>query len=187
MVFRLEDRRGFLTSLAAGASVAAVAVIPKSIAAPLDDSALLKLEEMIFEEREGAMAYDDEIIRLSKIWINESKRLAHEVDLGHSTLTPQERWDLVTAMPECKEHDRLVKLQDPFYDRMNAYMEKMFAMPAHTAEGRCAKVTVLLVCIMGSDWSRVDAETDYPELTARNLLIEFIGGEPGEMLRDQFA
>jgi hypothetical protein len=25
------------------------------------------------------------------------------------------------------------------------------------------------------------------ERTARNLLIEFIGGEPGEMLRGQFA
>jgi hypothetical protein len=26
-----------------------------------------------------------------------------------------------------------------------------------------------------------------PRLTARKLMIEFIGGEPGEMLRDQFA
>jgi hypothetical protein len=39
---------------------------------------------------------------------------------------------------------------------------------------------------MGDDWRRIDKETDYPELMARKLLIEFIGGAPGEMLRDQF-
>jgi hypothetical protein len=40
---------------------------------------------------------------------------------------------------------------------------------------------------MGSEWKGVDAETDYAELEARNLLIEFVGGEPGQMLRGQFA
>jgi hypothetical protein len=109
------------------------------------------------------------------------------VDEGRRTLTPAERWDLVRAMPESKEHDRLVELQDPFYDRMNAYMEQMFATPARTAEGRRAKAVVLLRCVMGSDWCHVDAETDHPQLTARKLLIEFIGGEPGEQLRGQFA
>jgi hypothetical protein len=39
---------------------------------------------------------------------------------------------------------------------------------------------------MGDDWRRIDKETDYPELMARKLLIEFIGGAPGEMLHDQF-
>jgi hypothetical protein len=70
---------------------------------------------------------------------------------------------------------------------MDDLIKQMFAMPAHTAEGRRAKVTVLLGVILGDDWNRVDEETDYPELMARKLLIEFIGGEPGEMLRDQFA
>jgi hypothetical protein len=32
-----------------------------------------------------------------------------------------------------------------------------------------------------------DKETEYPELMARNLLVEFIGGEAGESLRGQFA
>jgi len=70
---------------------------------------------------------------------------------------------------------------------MEALIEQMFAMPAHTAEGRRAKATVLLGCVLGDDWQRIDEEMDYPELMARRLLIEFIGGEPGEMLRDQFA
>ncbi len=37
------------------------------------------------------------------------------------------------------------------------------------------------------EWSQVEGETEYPERMARNLLIEFIGGEPGDRLRDQFA
>lgn len=73
---------------------------------------------------------------------------------------------MVTDMPECREHNRLCRLQDPFYVRMDALVKQMFATPAHTAEGRRAKVTVLLGCIMGDDWRGVDEETDYPELMA---------------------
>jgi hypothetical protein len=90
-------------------------------------------------------------------------------------------------MLESIEHSRLCKLQDPFYRRMDALVNEMFATPARTPEGRRAKAEVLLGCIMGDDWRHIDKETDYPELMARKLLIEFIGGEPGEMLRDQFA
>lgn len=79
-----------------------------------------------------------------------------------------------------------MKLQDPFYERMDALVKQMFAMPAHTAEGRRAKATVLLGCVLGDDWRRVDGETEYPERMARTMLIDFVGGEPGEMLRDQF-
>ena len=161
----------------------------RTIASPLDDSALLALEEQIFEQYWAATAYDDEIIRLSEIWTAESKRLyAASFDAeGNSSLTPQQRWDIVTALPESIEHNRLCRLQDPFYARMDALIKQMFATPAHTAEGRRAKATVLLGCVMGDEWRRVDAETDYPELMVRNLLIEFVGGEPGAQLRDQFV
>jgi hypothetical protein len=94
---------------------------------------------------------------------------------------------MVTDLPACIEHNRLSNLQAPFYQRMEALIEQMFATPAHTAEGRRAKVSVLLGCILGNEWRGVDETTEWPELMARNLLIEFIGGEPGEMLRDQFA
>jgi hypothetical protein len=63
----------------------------------------------------------------------------------------------------------------------------MFATPAHTAEGRHAKVSLLLGCVMRDDWRDVDERTEYREFMARSLLIEFIGGEPGEAMRDQFA
>jgi hypothetical protein len=188
-----HSRRRFVSQAASvavgGAAVAAVVGIPTSKAAalPLDDSALVKLEEQIFEEYEAAHAYDDEIIRLGDIWRGELYRLYEEANDGRSILTVKERWELVCAMPESKEHNRLVRLQDLPFGRMNDLIGQMFAIPAHTAEGRRAKVAVLLTCIMGSEWTGVDAETDYAELEARNLLIEFVGGEPGQMLRGQFA
>jgi hypothetical protein len=46
---------------------------------------------------------------------------------------------------------------------------------------------VLISCVMGADWRRVDEETDYDIRMARNLLLDFVGGEPGEELRGQFA
>jgi hypothetical protein len=112
--------------------------------------------------------------------------VAREVQAG-SYLTPEKRWEIATDIPECREHTRLCRLQDPFLARMDALIKQMFAMPAHTAEGRRAKATVLLGCILGTEWRRKDDETDYPEQMARTLLIDFVGGEPGEMLRDQFA
>jgi hypothetical protein len=154
--------------------------VHKACAASQDDSALVKLEEQIFKQYEGATAFDDEIIRLSEIWTTESNRLYYASLEGNCPLS------LVTEMPASVEHDRLCKLQRPFYERMDALVKEMFAIPAHTPEGRRAKAEVLLGCIMGDDWRHVDKETDYPELMARKLLIEFIGGEPGESLRDQF-
>jgi len=152
---------------------------------------LIKLEEQIFEQYERATAYDDEILRLSEIWTAEGRRLyeeslAREVETG-TYLTADERWKQAMEIPECREHSRLSKLQEPFFAKMDALIKEMFATPAHTAEGRRAKATVLLGCILGDDWRHTDDETEYPELMARNLLIEFVGGEPGEMLRDQFA
>jgi hypothetical protein len=187
-----SSRRRFLTVAAAASAVSATALAAAAMpvqqtCAFADDSALVKLEELIFEQREGGAQYDGEIIRLQKIWTAEAKRLAVEVDAGRSTLTEDERWALALAMPEAKEYDRLATLQKPFHDREDAYTEQMFATPAHTPEGRRAKVNILLSCIMSGDWTRIDAETDYPEMTARKLLIEFIGGDPGEILRSQFA
>jgi len=70
---------------------------------------------------------------------------------------------------------------------MDALIRQMFAIQAHTADGRRAKATVLLTCITGSEWTKTDKDADYDIEMARKLLIEFIGGEPGEMLRSQLA
>jgi hypothetical protein len=185
----VPTRRRFLSTaagLAAAASAAVAVVATKAaVAMPQDDSELVRLEEQIFEQYEGAAQYDDEILRLSAIWTPESIRRLESMDGGN--LSQKERWKLATDFPECEAHNRLCKRQDPFYRRMDALIKQMFAMPAHTAEGRRAKVSVLLGCIMTDDWRGPDKETDYEIEMTRKLLIEFIGGEPGKMLRDQFG
>jgi hypothetical protein len=158
---------------------------------PANDAALLELELQIFEQREAGGQYDDEIIRLSEIWTAESNRLykealAREAQTG-TYLTPQERWKLVTDSPACIEHNRLCELQEPFHRQMEALIAQMWAIPAHTSEGRRAKAAVLISCVMASDWQQVDEMTDRPERLARALLLEFVGGEPGESLRDQLS
>lgn len=194
-------RRSFLSTaagVAAGSTVLALAAISpaSAIAAQASalghpDAPLLELEEKIFEQHDLSAAYDDEIMRLAKIWNAESHRryqeaLAAEKRTGIH-LSWQERWKLYTDIPECIEHDRLCQLQEPFDLKMDALIKQMFATPAHTAEGRRAKAAVLISCIMGDDWRYADEQTEYPERMARALLLEFVGGEPGASLRDQFA
>jgi hypothetical protein len=66
-----------------------------------------------------------------------------------SVVTPKERSDAVRALPACIDHNRLCKLQDPFYARM--LIQQMFVIPARTAEGGRAEATVLLDCILGDE------------------------------------
>ena len=66
---------------------------------------------------------------------------------------------------------------------MDTIVKQMWAMPARTPEGRRSKVLVALNLLPG-DWRHVDENTDYGIRETRQLLIEFIGGEPGEQMRD---
>jgi hypothetical protein len=88
------------------------------------DATLLELEGKIFKQYELAAAYDDEIMRLSKIWTDKSHRLYKEALAAETQrgiyLSPEERWKLVTDIPECIEHNRLCNLQEPFTVKMDA-------------------------------------------------------------------
>jgi hypothetical protein len=183
-----KRRRDFL-ALTAAACTAVMAARPALASLP-DDSALLALEEQIFEQYELGAAYHDEIYRLGNIWQAESTRLyeealSREVHAG-TYLTPKERWDIVTNIPECIEHNRLCKLQDVHYAKMDDLVREMWSIPALTPEGRRAKVLVALR-LLPDRWRAVDEEADYGICETRQLLIEFIGGEPGEQMREQFA
>ena len=68
---------------------------------------------------------------------------------------------------------------------MEDLVKQMWAIPAQTPEGRRAKVLVALNLLPGG-WRARDEETDYGIRETRQLLIEFVGGEPGEQMRDQF-
>jgi hypothetical protein len=172
-----------MNSLVALPIVAAMPVAAPAMTA--DDSMLLKLEEQIFEQYEAAHAHDDEIYRVFEIWTGESKRLCDEatreiIEGRTPSLTSEQRWDLVKAMPESKEPTRLVGLGEPFFEKMDALIKQMFALPAHTAGGRRAKVAVLISCVMHPEWTESDEDADYDVRMGRRLLIEFIGGEPGQ-------
>jgi hypothetical protein len=172
------------------AGTAVPSVASKAAALPADDSALLKLEEQIFEQYELATTHHDEIFRLSATWQAESERLynealSREVQAG-TYLTPQERWDIVTKIPECVEHNRLCKLQDIHFGKIEDLVKQMWAIPAQTPEGRRAKVLVALR-MLPDRWRVVDEEADYGIRETRQLLIEFVGGEAGAQLREQFA
>src|SRR6266700_1003340 len=120
-------RRSIMNSLVALPIVTALPVAAPAMTATSEDRELLKLEEQIFEQYEAAGQYDEEIRRLHDIWLAEGNRLYDEVRAGRSTLTSQERWDLVSAMPESIESGRLVDLQDVHVTKMDALLTEMFA------------------------------------------------------------
>jgi hypothetical protein len=176
-------RRILINTMVAGAAVVAVPAIAQ--AAPDSTAKLLDLEEQIFAAHEAATAHDTEIERLNDIF---------HADDQYSDLTAKERWALVTAMPETKEHDRLVRLAQPHHDRVDELIKRMWSIPATTPEGRQAKFLVLLNFVLAGHWSVQDGDwregdwaADWHIRMTRYLLIEFIGGEPAKLLRDQFA
>jgi hypothetical protein len=123
---------------------------------------------------------------LQEIWTEETLRLYAAAERGESTLSSAEQSAIVRAMPECIEHTRLCNLQHPLDEEAGRLAKRMWEIPATTPEGRRAKFFVLLACFMPTEWSvadDVDCDIEY----ARNLMIEMIGGEPAEQLRDQFA
>jgi hypothetical protein len=116
------------------------------------DSRLLEIENEIFELREEIGKFDPEILRLQEIWSAEMIRLCNESSTGECTLNKEERSAAVAAMPEAIEHTRLVKLQRPFQERADELVDQMWSTPARTAEGRQAKLLVLLGYVMADDW-----------------------------------
>jgi hypothetical protein len=66
---------------------------------------------------------------------------------------------------------------------------KMWALPAQTPEGKRSKLLVLVGFILGEEWRHQDEheKTSYEIMRARSLMIELVGGEPAQQLRDQFA
>jgi hypothetical protein len=164
------------------------AAAQQKAAAGDDDAQLLELEEKIFDLIHAIDDFDPEISRLLEIWINESERLYNEARFGNSTLSKGERSAIINAMPECIEHTRLCNLQQPLSEEDERLVKQMWSIPAKTPEGRRAKFFVLLAFFMPGEWSEAsDVDADCDIEYARGLMIEMIGGEPAEQLRDQFA
>lgn len=181
-------RRALLAGLVAAAPAAAIASLPSVTAlaaSPDDDSALLRLEEQIFEAWWAANEHNDEIQRLDAVRRAEYDRRLEEEKAKCQYLSAVARWDAVNSTPDGRELDRLVILSDQHYERMAGLIDKMWAIPAKTELGRSAKVSVLLSCIL--DWRKPDEEMDWRKLMARRLLVDFVGGEEAESFREIYA
>jgi hypothetical protein len=151
------------------------------------DARLLEIKKEIFELKEEIGKFKPELLRLQEIWSDEMCRL-HEANLtGECKLNKAERSAAVAAMPEAIEHARLAKLQRPLLERADELADQMWSIPAQTSEGKRAKLLVLLQHIMREGWCENDADADWDIWLARQLMIEFVGGEPAKLLRDQFA
>jgi hypothetical protein len=152
------------------------------------DARLIELEEKIFELIHAMDEFEPEMSRLQQVWTSESIRLYNEVQYGSSTLSAKDRSAIINAMPECIEHTRLCNLVQRQDDEAQLLVKQMWAIPAKTPEGRRAKFFVLLAYFMPEKWSEAsDIDADCDIEYARRLMIEMIGGEPAEQLRDQFA
>jgi hypothetical protein len=80
----------------------------------------------------------------------------------------------IEPTPESAEHER-------HWDRHDEAVERMFAVPAQTAEGRGAKASVILG-IMAYYMMSDPIEGDYPLDLVRKLMME-LGGKPVAQVR----
>ena len=152
-----------------------------------DDGRLLEKVDRIFKLRDVIDEFDPEIMRLQEIWTAEMIRLYEEDLTGEHPRGWPERRAIVEAMPECIEHKRLVELQRPYCDAQDKLIKQVLSTPALTPKGKQEKFFVLLNCIMPDEWRENDKRVDYDIEQARNFMIELIGGEEAEQLREQLA
>jgi len=171
-------------------SIVALPLVASPVSSPLiahgglgameeGDNQILDIAAKIFDLREEIVDLDPEIDRLAGIWLAETSRLR---GLDRATRTA-----IVAAMPECIEHTRLVDLQNSLSEKQGELVKQVMAIPAQTRKGRAEKFFVLLACVMPTEWSEADENANYDIKIARNFMIELIGGETADELRDQFA
>jgi hypothetical protein len=151
------------------------------------DGRLLETVDRIFKLQDVIDEFDPEIGRLHELWATEMIRLYEEDLTGEHSRSSPERRAIVAAMPECIEHTRLVELQRPHFDAQDKLITEVMSTPALTSKGRQEKFFVLLNCIMPDEWRDHDSRVDYEIKQARNFMIELVGGEEAEQLREQFA
>lgn len=154
------------------------------LAAPENDLRLVELEREILAEYEIATQHEDEIIRLreqgyAELRSEETKHLPVDEQVAI--------WERAKNAPECREADRLIALGDPHFDRMDALTKEMLSIPATTAQGRRAKLSVFFETIAHERWTRSNHDADYDMEIGRRLLLEFAGNGAAGEWTEQFA
>jgi hypothetical protein len=174
------DHKRLAVSLAddlVGGARAAIPAMPAP-AAPKEDAELIELDEQIFEEWNAGRAFADDLKQSDLAFGEVLARLQAE------GLSSEEFMERLGATPESQRYDYFDSLQDSHLRRMEHLLEKMWAIPATTPEGREVKVQVLLSCVL--DWREHDEVAQWEVKMARDLLFELVGGEPAQR-RNQFA
>ncbi len=151
------------------------------------DARLLELEKKIFKHKEAFDALQPETDRLNDIWCKENRRLHDEFEATRIWPTFEERSAIIDAMPEFKEYMRLRGLQEIQREAADDLVKQTWEIKALTPEGRRAKVLVLLGYVMEDDEWRQTFDQTFDVTRVRDLMIEFVGGEPAAQLRDQFV
>jgi hypothetical protein len=152
------------------------------------DALLLDLESRIFERKEALDGLGLLADPLDDICCKENHRLHDAFEASRTWPTFDERKVIVEAMPEFKECMRLRELQEREREVADDLVKQMWAIEAQTPEGRRAKLLVLLGYVMESnEWREVWEDGTFDVVRARDLMIEFVGGEPAKQLRDQFS
>src|SRR5258705_1667261 len=167
-------RRRFLAT-AAMASAATATVAPAFADNNANDGRLIELGEEIFEHYKIINQLEERAASLLEVCLNETNNLHDACRRGKCTLTKKEQSAMVSAMPECIEHARLVHLQWEREATISKMVDEMWSIPAKTPEGRQAKFLVLLNRMTKEDWTSTDASADYSIVLARNFMIEMIG------------
>src|ERR1700722_5607338 len=98
-----------------------------------NDAVLLELHDRIFRYYAEAKSYDEEISRLSEIWRAEHDRLCND---QNCTMSPDQIWKKIRAMPEGNEQSRLLDLQNIPYAETAKLIRQIWPWPARTDEGR---------------------------------------------------
>ncbi|KRR20350.1 hypothetical protein [Bradyrhizobium retamae] len=163
------------------------ATIPAAALAIIEDQPLLDLERDILEAYRQATIDDDEISECVHAWRDEWLRLDCEVKEGRIKMTQDEVSEAIGRMPEVARQAELNRLAQPHFDRLDELVKEMWAIPARTAEGKRAKLEVLLTCIAGAGWLDNDKDADYDVRMTRSLILELLGGEQAERFKEQFA
>jgi hypothetical protein len=78
-------------------------------------------------------------------------------------------------------------LQQPHLDAQDELIKNVLSTPALTPKGKLETFFVLPNFIIPDDWREDDERADYDITQARNFMIELIGGEEAEQLREQLA
>jgi hypothetical protein len=162
--------------IAAGTAAAVCASIKRAAASTGDDDEIIALSTEILRLHE---IVEDIGAKRVEPFEDEFQRLVHQ---GDRRLSREQRFDAAFAFSQKSGRDKAIHDQNEINGKAVSLFERLTAIPATTQAGRAAKVRVLLVYVLGSEWRGTAAKIDdWAIEQARSLLGEFAGMSDEEL------